>query len=127
MTPDFSTSATKVRTRSIASSSTARKEDVISLGDPDGNTYDRQHRLIDCASVLRAIIVVTPDGKYTVLADHYQGMKLNSPNDVVIGPDGAIYFTDPTLDLVRARSRKFHFREFIASTIRASSAFSPKT
>ena len=66
-----------------------RKEDVISLGDPDGNTYDRKHRLIDCASVLRAMIVVTPDGKYTVLADHYQGMKLNSPNDVVTGPDGA--------------------------------------
>ena len=80
-----------------------RKEELISLGDPDGNTYDRQHRLIDCASVLRAIIAVTPDGKYTVLADHYEGKKLNSPNDVVIGPDGAIYFTDPTLDLVEGQ------------------------
>jgi len=40
-----------------------RKEELISLGDPDGNTYDRQHRLIDCASVLRAIIAVTLDGK----------------------------------------------------------------
>ena len=40
-----------------------RKEEVISLGDPDGNTYDQKHRLIDCASVLRAIIAVTPDGK----------------------------------------------------------------
>src|ERR1700677_606883 len=48
-----------------------KKEDVIALGDPDGNTYDRQHRLIDCASVLRAIIAVTPDGKYKILADHY--------------------------------------------------------
>ncbi len=87
-----------------------RKEDVISLGDPDGNTYDRQHRLIDCASVLRAIIAVTPDGKYTVLADHYQGMKLNSPNDVVIGPDGAIYFTDPTLDLVKGEKQEISFQ-----------------
>jgi gluconolactonase len=87
-----------------------RKEDVISLGDPDGNTYDRKHRLIDCASVLRAIIVVTPDGKYTVLADHYQGMKLNSPNDVVIGPDGAIYFTDPTLDLVKGEKQEIPFQ-----------------
>jgi gluconolactonase len=87
-----------------------RKEDVISLGDPDGNTYDRQHRLIDCASVLRAIIAVTPDGKYTVLADHYQGMKLNSPNDVVIGPDGAIYFTDPTLDLVKGEKQEIPFQ-----------------
>jgi gluconolactonase len=77
-----------------------RKQELIALGDPDGNTYDRQHRLIDCASVLRAIIVVTPEGKYTVLADRYEGKKLNSPNDVVIGPDDAIYFTDPTLDRV---------------------------
>src|SRR5580704_3201340 len=65
---------------------------------PDGNTFDRQHRLIDCASVLRAIVEVTPEGKYKVLADHYDGKKLNSPNDVIVGPDGALYFTDPTLD-----------------------------
>src|SRR5215468_2692762 len=80
--------------------SDGRKEDLIALGDPDGNTYDRQGRLIDCASVLRAIIAVTPDGKYTVLADHFEGRKFNSPNDVIVGPDGALYFTDPTLDLV---------------------------
>jgi gluconolactonase len=50
-----------------------KKEEVIALGDPDGNTFDRQHRLIDCASVLRAIIAVSPDGKYKILADHYDG------------------------------------------------------
>ncbi|HEY6180762.1 MAG TPA: SMP-30/gluconolactonase/LRE family protein [Terriglobales bacterium] len=87
-----------------------RTEEVISLGDPDGNTYDRQHRLIDCASVLRAMIAVTPDGKYTVLADRYEGKKLNSPNDVVIGPDGAIYFTDPTLDLVKGEKQELPFQ-----------------
>jgi len=87
-----------------------RKEEVISLGDPDGNTYDRQHRLIDCASVLRAIIVVTPEGKYTILADRYEGKKLNSPNDVVVGPDGAIYFTDPTLDLVKGERQELSFQ-----------------
>jgi gluconolactonase len=87
-----------------------RKEEVISLGDPDGNTYDRQHRLIDCASVLRAIIAVTPEGKYTVLADRYDGKKLNSPNDVVTGPDGAIYFTDPTLDLVKGEQQEIPFQ-----------------
>jgi gluconolactonase len=87
-----------------------RKEEVIALGDPDGNTYDRQHRLIDCASVLRAIIAVTPDGKYTVLADRYEGKKLNSPNDVVTGPDGAIYFTDPTLDLVEGQQQELPFQ-----------------
>jgi gluconolactonase len=86
------------------------KDEVISLGDPDGNTYDRRHRLIDCASVLRAIIAVTPDGKYTVLADHYEGKKFNSPNDVVIGPDGALYFTDPTLDLVKGERQETAFQ-----------------
>src|SRR5579871_2394952 len=52
-----------------------RKEEVIALGDPDGNTFDRRHRLIDCASVLRAIIEVTPDGKYKILADKYEGKR----------------------------------------------------
>lgn len=87
-----------------------KKEEVIALGDPDGNTFDRQHRLIDCASVLRAIIEVTPDGKYKVLADRYEGKKLNSPNDVIIGPDGAIYFTDPTLDLVAGEKQELPFQ-----------------
>ncbi len=76
-----------------------KKMELISLGDPDGNTFDREQHLIDCASVLRAIIEVTPQGKYRVLADRYEGKKFNSPNDVIVGPDGALYFTDPTLDL----------------------------
>lgn len=87
-----------------------KKEEVIALGDPDGNTFDRQHRLIDCASVLRAIIEVTPDGKYKVLADRYDGKRLNSPNDVIVGPDGAIYFTDPTLDLVAGEKQEITFQ-----------------
>ena len=87
-----------------------RKEEVISLGDPDGNTYDRKYRLIDCASVLRAIIEVTPDGHYTVLADKYEGRKFNSPNDVIIGTDGAVYFTDSTLDLVKGEKQEISFQ-----------------
>jgi gluconolactonase len=87
-----------------------KKDEVIALGDPDGNTFDRQHRLIDCASVLRAIIEVTPDGKYKVLADHYDGKKFNSPNDVIVGPDGALYFTDPTLDLVAGQKQEIPFQ-----------------
>src|SRR5262245_24302637 len=90
--------------------SDGRKEELIALGDPDGNTYDRQGRLIDCASVLRAIIAVTPDGKYTVLADRFEGRKFNSPNDVIVGPDGALYFTDPTLDLVKGETQEIPFQ-----------------
>ena len=87
-----------------------KKEEVIALGDPDGNTFDRRHRLIDCASVLRAIIEVTPEGKYKILADRYDGKRFNSPNDVIVGPDGALYFTDPTLDLVAGEKQEIPFQ-----------------
>lgn len=86
-----------------------RREAVIALGDPDGNTYDLQHRLLDCASVLRAIIRLGPDGRYTVLAGRYHGKRFNSPNDVVLGPDRAIYFTDPTLDLPAGQKQEIPF------------------
>ncbi len=90
---------------------TGQKQDIISLGDPDGNTYDRQRRLLDCASVLRAIIRLSPDGrKYDIVVDHYQGKRLNSPNDVVLGPDGAIYFTDPTSDLPKDQKQEIPFK-----------------
>lgn len=87
-----------------------RKETLIELGDPDGNTFDSHLRLLDCASVLRAIIRIDPNGKYTVLADRYQGHRFNSPNDVVMGPDGAIYFTDPTLDLPKGQKQEIPFQ-----------------
>lgn len=87
-----------------------RKEELLSLGDPDGSTFDRNHRLISTASVLRAIIAVEPDGQYRVLADKYEGKRFNSPNDVVLGPDGALYFTDPTLDLVKGEKQEIPFQ-----------------
>jgi len=88
-----------------------RREQVIALGDPDGSTYDSQQRLINCASVLRAIIRISDDGKtYEILADRYEGKRFNSPNDVVTGPDGALYFTDPTLDLVAGEKQEIPFQ-----------------
>jgi gluconolactonase len=87
-----------------------RKEELISLGDPDGNTYNEHRQLIDCASVLRAVIRIKTDGIYTVLADRYQGRRFNSPNDVVIGPDGAIYFTDPTSDVPKNQKQELDFK-----------------
>ena len=90
---------------------TGDKQEMLSLGDPDGNTYDEQHRLLDCASVLRAVIRLSADGKtYETIASRYQGKRLNSPNDVVLGPDGAIYFTDPTSDLPADQKQELPFK-----------------
>jgi len=61
-----------------------RVETLLEIGDPDGSTLDAQGRLVTTASVLRAIIRVAPDGKYTVLADKYDGKKFNSPNDIIL-------------------------------------------
>ena len=87
-----------------------RKEPLIDLGDPDGSTFDAQLHLIDCASVLRAIIQVSRDGHYTILANRFEGKRFNSPNDVVMGSDGAIYFTDPTLDLPTGDKQEIPFQ-----------------
>ena len=87
-----------------------RVETVLEIGDPDGSTLDSQGRLVTTASVLRAIIQVDPDGQYKVLADKYEGKKFNSPNDIVVGPDGALYFTDPTLDLPKGEKQELDFQ-----------------
>ena len=86
------------------------KETLVALGDPDGNTFDSGGQLLDCASALRAIIRVAPNGKYKILADHFQGKRFNSPNDVVLGPDKAIYFTDPALDVPKGEHQELAFQ-----------------
>jgi gluconolactonase len=79
-------------------------EDMVSLVDPDGSTYDKQHRLWSTASGLRAIIKLSVDGKsFETVVDHYDGKRLNTPNDIVVGPDGAMYFTDPIIDMKRGQ------------------------
>jgi gluconolactonase len=87
-----------------------RVETLLEIGDPDGSTLDADGRLVTTASVLRAIIRVAPDGKYTVLADKYEGKKFNSPNDIILGPDRALYFTDPTLDLPKGEKQELSFQ-----------------
>jgi gluconolactonase len=62
----------------------------------NGNTRDRQGRLISCEHGGRRVVRTEIDGSLTVLADSYQGKRLNSPNDVVVRSDGSIWFTDPT-------------------------------
>jgi gluconolactonase len=87
-----------------------RVEAVLHIGDPDGSTLDAKGRLVTTASVLRAIIRIKKDGQYKVLADHYEGKRFNSPNDIVLGPDGALYFTDPTLDLPKGEKQEIPFQ-----------------
>jgi len=61
----------------------------------NGNTRDRQGRLITCEHGARRVTRTEHDGSITVLMDSYQGKHLNAPNDVVVASDGSIWFTDP--------------------------------
>jgi gluconolactonase len=65
-------------------------------GYANGNTIDRQGRLISCEQGNRRVTRTEHDGSITVLADRYDGKRLNSPNDVVVRADGSIWFTDPS-------------------------------
>ena len=66
----------------------------------NGNTRDRQGRLITCEHGGRRVTRTEYDGAITVLMDRFEGRKLNSPNDVVVKSDGSIWFTDPTFGIV---------------------------
>jgi gluconolactonase len=62
----------------------------------NGNTRDRQGRLVTCEhSGTRRITRTEADGRITVLADHYEGKRLNAPNDIVVKSDDSLWFTDP--------------------------------
>ena len=61
----------------------------------NGMTYDRQERLLTCEHATSRVTRTEADGSLTVLATHYDGKQLNSPNDIVVGRGGTIYFTDP--------------------------------
>ena len=61
----------------------------------NGNTRDKQGRLITCEHLTRRVTRTEYDGQVTVLMDSFEGKRLNAPNDVVVHPDGHIWFTDP--------------------------------
>ncbi|GIT88132.1 SMP-30/gluconolactonase/LRE family protein [Roseobacter sp. OBYS 0001] len=66
----------------------------------NGHSVDRQGRLVSCEHLSRRVTRTEPDGSITVIADSYQGKRLNSPNDVVVKSDGSIWFTDPSYGIM---------------------------
>ena len=71
-------------------------------GKSNGLTYDKQGRLIACEHANRRVSRTEADGTVATIASHYNGKRLNSPNDVVVKLDGSIYFTDPPYGLTAA-------------------------
>jgi len=61
----------------------------------NGNAFDHQGRQLSCEHAARRVVRYEHDGSVTVIADAYQGKRLNSPNDVAPHPDGSVWFTDP--------------------------------
>lgn len=66
----------------------------------NGHTVDRQGRLVSCEHLTRRVTRTAFDGSITVIADSFQGKRLNSPNDVVVKSDGSIWFTDPSYGIL---------------------------
>ena len=66
----------------------------------NGHTVDRQGRLVSCEHLARRMTRTEHDGSITVIADSYEGKRLNSPNDVVVKSDGSIWFTDPSYGIL---------------------------
>jgi gluconolactonase len=66
----------------------------------NGNTRDREGRLLSCEHGARRVSRTEADGSITVIADKHKGKRLNSPNDVVVKSDGSIWFTDPNYGIM---------------------------
>ena len=64
-------------------------------GNSNGNTFDHQGRQLSCEHSGRRVVRYEHDGSVTVIADSFQGKRLNSPNDIACHPDGSYWFTDP--------------------------------
>jgi gluconolactonase len=68
----------------------------------NGNTFDYQGRELSCEHLTRRVVRYEANGAVTVLADKWNGKPLNAPNDIVVDPDGAIWFTDPGYGILAA-------------------------
>jgi gluconolactonase len=80
----------------------------------NGNAYDRSGRIVTCEHATSRVTRTESDGTISVLASHYEGKELNSPNDIVVKRDGGIYFTDPIYGRIEyygvAREPQLDFR-----------------
>jgi len=66
----------------------------------NGNTRDHEGRLVTCEHGARRVTRTEHDGRITVIADRHEGRRLNSPNDVVVAADGAVWFSDPPYGII---------------------------
>jgi gluconolactonase len=66
----------------------------------NGNTTDNEGRLVTCEHLTRRVTRTEYDGTITAIADHFEGKRFNSPNDIVVKSDGSIWFTDPSYGIL---------------------------
>ncbi len=83
----------------------------------NGNTLDAKGRLITCQHRTGRVVRQEADGSFTVLAERYRGGRLNSPNDVVVAGDGAVWFTDPTYGITQASEGELRASEQAGSFV----------
>lgn len=78
----------------------------------NGRTVGNDSRVYQCSHGRRAVEELHADGSATVLVDRFRGVRLNSPNDLVVGPDGAIWFSDPAYGIIQAHEGHPGEREY---------------